>query len=106
MIRQLKMTELFKVMSRCVRPVAAALLAGLCIPATEALAVTARVRLACAKDYFAHCRQFAPDSPQVRKCMRAAGDDLSPRCVNALVADGEVSEKEIAEHTASKGADE
>lgn len=106
MIRPLKMAVQFKVMSRCVQMVAAALLAGFSLPATEASAVTARVRIACAKDYFAHCSQFSPNSPEVRKCMRAAGNALSPRCVNALVAEGEVSDKDVAEHTASKRDDD
>lgn len=69
---------------------------------TSASAVSARVKIACAKDYFAHCRQFPPGSAQTRQCMRDVGDDLSPRCVKALVADGEVSAKEVAEHVASK----
>lgn len=68
------------------------------LPATDASALSTRVKLACAKDYFAHCKQHAPGSPGVRKCMRAVGDGLSPRCVNALMAAGEVSEKEVAEH--------
>jgi hypothetical protein len=56
--------------------------------------------MACAKDYLTHCRQHAPGGPEVRKCMRAVGDNLSPRCVNALKAAGEVSEREVAEHSA------
>lgn len=63
----------------------------------EAGAVSARVKLACAKDYYAHCSQHAPNSPDVRKCMRAIGDGLSQKCVSALVADGEVTGKEVAE---------
>lgn len=77
---------------------ASALAAVFSMPVTEALALSTRVKLACAKDYFAHCRQHAPGSPGVRICMRAVGNNLSPRCVNALVADGEVSGKEVAEH--------
>ena len=78
-----------------VRLAAAALLAGLCLPLAEASAVSVRVRVACAKDYFAHCSQFSPNSPEVRRCMRSAGTALSPRCVSALVADGEVSSKDV-----------
>ncbi len=69
------------------------------LPASEASAVSARVKLACARDYYAHCSRFSPNSPEVRHCMRAAGNSLSPRCVNALVAEGEVSEKEVAERS-------
>lgn len=75
-----------------------AMAAMVSLPATEASALSTRVKLACAKDYFAHCRQHAPGSPGVRKCMRAVGDGLSKRCVNALMAAGEVSEREVAEH--------
>lgn len=75
-----------------------ALAAMVSLPVTEASALSTRVKLACAKDYFAHCRQHAPGSPGVRKCMRAVGDGLSKRCVNALMAAGEVSEREVAEH--------
>ena len=78
-----------------VQLVSAALLAVVCLGTVEASAVSVRVRVACAKDYFAHCSQFPPNSPEVRRCMRSAGTALSPRCVSALVADGEVSSKEV-----------
>ena len=78
-----------------VQLVGAALLAVVCLGTVEAFAVSVRVRVACAKDYFAHCSQFPPNSPEVRRCMRSAGTALSPRCVSALVADGEVSSKEV-----------
>jgi hypothetical protein len=32
--------------------------------------------------------------------MRAAGEKLSPRCLNALIAAGEVSEEEVARRAA------
>ena len=63
----------------------------------NAHAVSTRVKLACAKDYYAHCSQHAPNSPGVRNCMRAVGNALSPKCVSALVADGEVAGKEVAD---------
>lgn len=69
---------------------------------TPASAVSTRVKLACAKDYYAHCSKHAPGSPEVRSCMRAVGDNLSDRCVKALVAEGEVSEKEVAEHSGNR----
>ena len=46
------------------------------------------------------CSQYASDSPEVRQCMRAAGEKLSPRCLNALIAEGEVSEEEVARRAA------
>jgi hypothetical protein len=54
------------------------------------------VKLACSRDYYALCSQFRSDSPEVRQCMRAAGEKLSPRCINALVQAGEVSPAEVA----------
>jgi hypothetical protein len=71
-------------------------LAGAAITASDAFAVSLSVQLACATDYYAHCSAYSPDSPQVRSCMRAVGNGLSKRCVNALVAAGEVSAAEVA----------
>lgn len=83
---------------------AGALVAALAIvsgvSATPAEAVSLRVKLACSSDYRALCSQYASDSPQVRQCMRAAGEKLSSRCLNALIAAGEVSEEEIARRAA------
>lgn len=66
----------------------------------SANAVSLHVKLACSRDYFAHCSQFASDSPEVRQCMRAIGDKLSSRCLNALVDAGEVSPTEVARRAA------
>lgn len=66
-------------------------------------ASSARVKFACARDYYAHCRAFDPNSPEVRSCMRAAGEKLSTRCVNALLAEGEVSPKEVAQRSEAAG---
>jgi hypothetical protein len=63
-------------------------------------AASLRVKLACSRDYYALCSQYASDSPEVRQCMRAAGNKLSPRCINALVEDGEVSGAEVARRSA------
>lgn len=68
--------------------------------AISARAVSLRVKLACASDYRALCNQYASDSPEVRQCMRAAGEKLSARCLNALIADGEVTEAEVARRAA------
>ncbi len=77
------------------------LAAGL-LPASQAGAVSASVRYACAGDYLANCSSFAPDSAETRKCMRAVGYRLSRGCVNALVAAGEVSKSEVARRSASQ----
>jgi hypothetical protein len=74
--------------------------------ATDAGAASARGRVACASDYFAHCGKFPPNSQATRDCMHDVGDKLSKRCVNALVADGEVPDSDLAEHVASKHDEE
>ena len=70
--------------------------------ATSASAVNLQVKLACSKDYRALCSQFSSDSPEVRRCMRSAGEKLSPRCLNALIAAGEVSETEVVARRAAQ----
>jgi hypothetical protein len=62
----------------------------------NAFAVSLRVQIACAADYYAHCSAYSPTSNEVRSCMRSVGNALSKRCVDALVADGEVSANEVA----------
>ncbi|HML28213.1 MAG TPA: hypothetical protein PKE16_05115 [Hyphomicrobium sp.] len=66
----------------------------------SAFALSLRVQIACAADYYAHCSAFSPTSPQVRSCMRAVGNSLSKRCVDALVSAGEVSANEVARRRA------
>ena len=70
------------------------------VSATPAEAVSLRVKLACSSDYRALCSQYASDSPEVRQCMRAAGEKLSSRCLSALIAAGEVSQEEVARRAA------
>jgi len=80
-------------------------LGGGAIASQDALAVSLGIQLACATDYYAHCSAFSPDSARARSCMRAVGNNLSKRCVNALVAAGEVSAAEVARrHGAAKTA--
>jgi hypothetical protein len=80
---------------------AAALALGTLAVATEASAASLAVKMACASDYYAHCSQHTPDSPGVRKCMRSVGKNLSSRCINALVAAGEVSKSVVEKKVAS-----
>ncbi len=89
----------------CLTLVTILLLASAVVLATGASAASMRVKAACAGDYFAHCSKFAPNSQQTRDCMHDIGEGLSKRCVNALVADGEVSDQEVAEHTPRKHGD-
>lgn len=87
--------------SYCAARTGALVLAFSTLSAGEAPAVGARVKLACAGDYFAYCSQHPIGSAALRQCMRDAGPKLSKRCVNALVAEGEVSEGEVAPRAAS-----
>jgi hypothetical protein len=69
--------------------------------ASQASASSLAVQLACASDYYAYCSKHDPDGPGVRSCMRANGNKLSQRCINALVAAGEVSKAEVERRAAS-----
>ena len=59
-------------------------------------AIDERVRNACRGDYHKFCSSYAVGSEELRTCMRKADKDLSPGCIDALVAAGEVSAKEVA----------
>lgn len=69
---------------------------------TAANAVDARVRSACTGDYLAYCSEHDPDGKGVRRCMRSNGHKLSSACLNALVAAGEVSKKDIRRRSAAR----
>lgn len=77
-----------------------AVAALICLGGSQAWAFGVSVKLACAKDYYAHCSQHPSSSPQARACMRNAGEKLTASCVRALIAAGEVSEKEVAQRSA------
>ncbi|MCC7253703.1 MAG: hypothetical protein IT540_17735 [Hyphomicrobium sp.] len=81
---------------------AAAITLGTLTASGQAGAVSLAVKMACATDYYAHCSQHDPNSPGVRKCMRAVGKNLSSRCINALVAAGEVPKSVIEKKVASR----
>lgn len=55
-----------------------------------------RVTAACMNDYFTFCSEHDPEGKAVRRCMNRNGPRLSKPCLNALVAAGEVSKKEVA----------
>jgi hypothetical protein len=76
-------------------------LGALVLPMTAANAVDARVRSACTGDYLSYCSQHDPDGKDVRRCMRSNGPKLSSSCLNALVAAGEVSKKDVRRRSAS-----
>jgi hypothetical protein len=68
---------------------------------SQAGATSLAVKMACASDYYANCSQHDPDSPGVRKCMRAVGKNLSQGCINALVAAGEVKKSVVEKKVAA-----
>ena len=70
---------------------------------TPATAVSLSVQRACMSDYMSYCSKHAVGSPSLRRCMSSAGPKLSGRCVNALVAAGEVSRTEVSRRAASVG---
>ena len=72
--------------------------------ADTASAASAAVQAACTGDYYAYCGKHDPvqDASGVNACMKANGKRLSQRCVEALVADGQVSKAELGGRTAKK----
>ena len=46
--------------------------------------------------------RYAVGSRELRQCMNTNGHRLSKRCVNALVADGEISANEVARRAAGE----
>ena len=82
--------------SSSLRLLAAAITLGtVAMHSSQASALSMSVQLACASDYYAHCSSHDPFGSGVKACMRANGLKLSTRCVNALVAAGEVSKSEV-----------
>lgn len=80
---------------------AVATLAVTALAASQASATSARVRWACAADYFRYCSQHPEEGAAVRRCMSAHGQELSWSCINALVDAGEVSKSEVSRRMAS-----
>jgi hypothetical protein len=76
------------------------LIAMFCLVVWTDVAVAQRtyskaVQKACASDYKRHCGQYGIETEALRLCMDRAGKQLTKTCVNALVADGEVSKEEV-----------
>jgi hypothetical protein len=53
------------------------------------------VQRACASDYKQHCREYGIETEALRLCMDRAGQRLTQTCVDALVADGEISKQQV-----------
>jgi hypothetical protein len=60
------------------------------VAGTTAEAFSKKVKNACAGDFESFCSQYAPDSPQLRRCFQSNSKQLSRECVSALVDAGEV----------------
>jgi hypothetical protein len=71
------------------------------LSAGQAAAIDERVRHACSGDYTAFCSQYAVGSEGLRQCMRRADKKLSPSCIDALVAAGEISGAEVKRRRAA-----
>lgn len=80
---------------------AALVLAGLTLMTGNASALSLRVKLACASDYYAHCSAYTPGSQEVRQCMRKVGLGLTKSCVEALAGAGEISSADLAKYRSS-----
>ncbi len=59
-------------------------------------AYSARVNSACERDYYRFCAKYSIGTPELRSCMIASRRSLSRRCVDALVAAGEVPKRYLA----------
>jgi hypothetical protein len=70
--------------------VAAAAAVALSAANTGAGAVTDRVRASCQSDYYKFCPAYSVGTPELRQCMRSVGKRLSAKCIDALVASGEI----------------
>src|SRR5262245_56113169 len=92
-------------MLRCsdgrVRPVVRAAFGGAALLVAVGLgsaanAYSERVNSACERDYYRFCAKYSIGTPELRSCMLASRKSLSRRCVDALVAAGEVPKRYLA----------
>jgi hypothetical protein len=76
----------------------------LTVPGRDAAAASIAVQVACADDYYAYCSKIDPiaDAKGVNACMKTNGAKLSQRCIDALLAEGEVTRADIAARPAKK----
>jgi hypothetical protein len=64
-------------------------------PASAQHAYSVAVQKACASDYTQFCREYGIETEALRLCMDRVGQKLTKTCVDALVADGEISKQEV-----------
>jgi hypothetical protein len=66
---------------------------GALVAPDDAFAYSARVNSACKTDFYKFCPSYKLDSSQLRDCMRAAGGNISSRCLDALADSGVIPRK-------------
>jgi hypothetical protein len=62
---------------------------------TQAAPISPRVKTACRYDYYKLCSAYDVGSQELRQCMDSMGDRLSQGCIEALIAAGEISQREV-----------
>lgn len=60
---------------------------------SAANAYSSRVNSACERDYYRFCAKYSIGTPELRSCMMGSRRSLSRRCVDALIAAGEVPKR-------------
>lgn len=68
----------------------------------QANAVSKRVEAACKGDYRRLCPSYKVGSGALRACMEAKQNEISSRCVDALIASGEVDRARAQSRSASR----
>ena len=64
-------------------------------PASAQHTYSEAVQRACVSDYKQYCREYGIESEALRLCMDRVGQKLTKTCVDALVADGEISKQTV-----------
>jgi hypothetical protein len=64
-------------------------------PASAQHSYSQAVLYACVSDYKQYCREYGIETEALRLCMDRVGQKLTKTCVDALVADGEISKQEV-----------
>jgi hypothetical protein len=85
-------------MKICLSVVAAVVCAGAVAAPAEAgekSHYSKTLQTACAEDYRRHCGEYGIETEALRLCMDRNGKSLTKTCVNALVAEGEISRAEV-----------
>jgi hypothetical protein len=57
--------------------------------------VNKKVKAACASDYKRLCPAYKVGSNQLRACMEAKQSEISSRCIDALIDNGEVDRNRV-----------